>query len=86
MAEILLVPETTFDREAQLLRDHEYNSGEGAIGKEKNTVEMIEQASVAPSYHDGPFTFGQSLKVGIYRGNLFRNFLAPWYTDRKTHV
>ncbi|KXS99808.1 hypothetical protein AC578_8866 [Pseudocercospora eumusae] len=80
VCEILLVPETSFDREAQLLRDHEYNSGEGAMGKEKNSIDMIEQASASPSYHDGPFTFGQSLKVGIYRGNLLRNFLAPWYS------
>lgn len=78
VCQIFLVPETSFDREAQLLRDREY-VGEVNFGKEKSGVEMIEQASPAPSIRD-TFTFAQSLKVGVYRGNLLRNFLAPWYS------
>lgn len=72
---LLLVPETSFDRHAQFLR--EGGSIDGSISDEKAKVEMIERALPAQSE---TFTFAQSLKVGVYRGHLLRNFVAPWLT------
>lgn len=79
LAELLLVPETSFDRESQ------FEAERSAMGisdeymiDDKIDVEMIERTiSGRPNVH-GSFTFAESLKVGVYRGNLVRNFLAPW--------
>lgn len=71
-----MVPETSFEREKQLVAEQREFGGD-LISDKKANVEMIERAVL----HRGPqgtFTFAQSLKVGVYRGHLGRNFLAPW--------
>ena len=82
IAQIFLVPETSFDREAQLLQD-QITSGDQAIysEKEKTNVEMIEKTQTnTQSFRPQDFTFASSLKVGVYRGHIFQHFLAPWKT------
>lgn len=85
VGQILFVPETSFDREAQFLAEQESVRGYTvSVSDEKAAnVEMLERTNTSqpiPSqgYNGDTFTFVQSLKVGVYRGHLLRNFLAPW--------
>lgn len=75
LLQLLFVPETSFDRHAQFLR--EGGSIDGSISEEKGNVERIEMSLPADAE---TYTFAQSLKVGVYRGHLLRNFVAPWLT------
>lgn len=75
LVELFLIPETQFDRLAHLVREqHPTVTGDGSINDEKASVEMREHA-----VRDlRPMSVGQSLKIGIYRGNLVKHFLDPW--------
>lgn len=75
LVELFLVPETQFDRMDHLVREqHPSVTGDGSVDDEKGTVEMREHA-----VNDRrAMTLGQSMKIGIYRGNLVKHFLDPW--------
>lgn len=78
LGELLLVPETSFDREAQFLAERDTNGYTGdSVSDAKANVEMLERALPHRRPQD-TFPFAQSLKIGVYRGNLLRNVLAPW--------
>lgn len=79
LGQCLLVPETSYDRDAQFEKER---SALGLAGEtfadEKTNVAMIERTiSGRPQVH-GTFTFAESLKIGVWRGHLLKNFLAPW--------
>ncbi|USW51897.1 Putative major facilitator superfamily, MFS transporter superfamily [Septoria linicola] len=82
VAQIVLVPETRLDRAEQLLQDQISAGVQIAYGeKQKAGVETIERAptnslSLAPQ----EFTFASSLRIGVYRGNVLQQFIAPWKT------
>jgi hypothetical protein len=71
---IFLVPETLFDRQAALVAEqHPSVTGTGSVSDEKAHASTVERAVAGQ-----PMTFGQSLKVGVYRGDLIKHFLDPW--------
>lgn len=73
--EVFLVPETLFDRQAQLVREqHPSVTGDGSFSDEKGNVDMVER-SVGENSNTSS---GPSLKVGVYRGKLLQHFLGPW--------
>ncbi|KAK4503264.1 hypothetical protein PRZ48_006692 [Zasmidium cellare] len=78
---VLSVPETSFDREKQFLVERESNgpfAGDAVLEEKTANVEMIEQANPSSQSRGETFTYAQSLKIGVYRGHLLRNFLALW--------
>ncbi|KAM3417449.1 hypothetical protein BST61_g5695 [Cercospora zeina] len=75
VGQILFVPETIFDRQAQMNQDQQQNT----MVFEKADLDTVEKASDRHSSSDQePFTFVRSLRVGVYRGQIWQNFLAPW--------
>ncbi|KAK4554739.1 hypothetical protein LTR86_008241 [Recurvomyces mirabilis] len=74
LLEIFLVPETLFDRHAHLLAEqHPSVTGETSVVDEKSKVSTVERSVPA-----GSMSFGQSMKVGLYRGDLLKHFVDPW--------
>lgn len=74
--EVLIVPETLFDRAHHLRQEDDENSGISSGGKgDTRTKENIAEAerTAQPAW-----TYVQSLKCGMYRGNWVQHFLAPW--------
>ncbi|CAK1366123.1 putative MFS-type transporter [Cercospora beticola] len=75
VAQILFVPETIFDRQGQMEQDQLQNT----TIFEKAEVDTVERVSdVSHSSEQEHFTFARSLRVGVYRGHIVKNFLAPW--------
>ncbi|EMC99524.1 hypothetical protein BAUCODRAFT_144936 [Baudoinia panamericana UAMH 10762] len=75
LLELFLVPETMFDRQAQLVAEHHPSVvGDGSVSDEKGDVTMIERA--VPT--DSKITFARSMKIGLWRGDLVKHFLDPW--------
>lgn len=69
------MPETLFDRQAQLIEEqHPSVTGDGSVSDEKANVQRIERAVHANT----KMSFAQSLKIGVWRGNLLQHFLDPW--------
>lgn len=76
LCEIFLVPETLFDREMHLARDATVQIASDGHAKETSHVETQDERS-----RKDTFGYVQSLKVGgIYRGDVVRQFTAPWYS------
>ncbi|KAK5130175.1 hypothetical protein LTR08_002429 [Meristemomyces frigidus] len=76
LCELFLVPETMFDREAQLvLEQHPSVTGDGSFSDEKANVETIEHAVGG---NNGASSSGPSLKIGLYRGEFLKHLLGPW--------
>lgn len=74
--ELLIVPETLFDRELHLRQEgDESNGGSTTLKDDTKTEENIAE-SVRVS--QPRWTYVQSLKCGMYRGNIARHFIAPW--------
>lgn len=75
---LLLIPETLFDREKFMhtnhRQDHEGIDADKASSTKLETVSPSRLASIQP------LTFGQSLKTGVYRGSLLKQLIAPWLT------
>ena len=69
--QLLLVPETLFDRRSHL-RQEDVNN----FPVEKGDVRQTE-SSVEPHYQ-GTFTFAQQMKLVTYRGHVIRAFVSPW--------
>ncbi|KAK5739667.1 hypothetical protein LTR17_005151 [Elasticomyces elasticus] len=74
--DLLLVPETLFDRQAALVAEqHPSVTGDGSYHDEKKAgVSQIEQAIPLGD----KMSYTRSLRIGVYRGNLFQHFLDPW--------
>jgi MFS family permease len=74
--EVFIVPETLFDREHHLrLDDDEGNPTSTSLKDDTTTKENIAEADrpARPAW-----SYVQSLKLGMYRGNIGHHFLAPW--------
>lgn len=80
--ELLIVPETLFDRESQLLREGRSDVDDGIAAPTSETKASSQtKEDIAESERPPPqpkWTYIQSLKCGMYRGNIARHFLAPW--------
>ncbi|EGP86985.1 uncharacterized protein MYCGRDRAFT_86328 [Zymoseptoria tritici IPO323] len=82
--EVLIVPETLFDREAELLRegrgdmvDVQHGFPTTSTKEAIHTKEDTAGSERVPT-QQRPWTYIQSLKCGIYKGDIIRHFLAPW--------
>lgn len=74
LLELVLVPETFFDREAAFAEERRDSEAMANHGEEKKRgIEMIEQ--VGPREK---LTGTQSVRIATYRGSLLQNFLNPW--------
>ncbi|KAK3710904.1 hypothetical protein LTR37_009925 [Vermiconidia calcicola] len=80
LMQYLLVPETLFDREQQVLGDSTPLGGEDGITQEKSQISTVERA--AGSEVPARYTYIQSLGFGRYRGDWLSHFLAPWLSLR----
>jgi MFS family permease len=76
--ELLIVPETLFDRAHHLRLEEDQETFTLTSTGLKNDTHMKENIAE----HDHPsqpaWSYVQSLKCGMYRGNIARHFLAPW--------
>lgn len=71
---VFLLPETLFDR-ADLQADTALdNTPEGKENAHSSEIAVVHQ-------HE-PFTFARSMRIGVYRGGVGRQFIAPWLTLR----
>jgi len=75
--EVFVVPETLFDREHQLRLEDDEGTGTSAGGLKDDTT-MKENIAESDRSAQPAWSYGQSLKVGMYRGNIGRHFIAPW--------
>lgn len=76
--EILIVPETLFDRDRHLrLAGNDGESGRAAAASKAETT-TIEDLEVSARHNPRPWSYVQSLKCGMYNGNVARHFAAPW--------
>jgi MFS family permease len=74
--EVLIVPETLFDRAHHLRQEEdEGNTTSPGLKNESTTKENIAESDRTPQ---PAWTYVQSLKCGMYRGNIGHHFLAPW--------
>ena len=87
--EVLIVPETLFDREAQLVLEGQTDTDDrhGAATSTSDTKPSSHTkediASSSERERDRTptqprWTYIQSLKCGLYKGNIATHFLAPW--------
>lgn len=76
--EVLIVPETLFDREAVLRQEEQVDDNHGNPSTLKAGTVMRE--NIADTEHVPPpaWSYVQSLKCGMYRGNIVQHFIAPW--------
>jgi MFS family permease len=74
--EVLIVPETLFDRAHHLRQEEdEGNTTSAGLKSDSTTKETITESDRTPQ---PAWTYVQSLKCGMYRGNIGHHFLAPW--------
>jgi MFS family permease len=74
--EVLIVPETLFDRAYHLRQEEdEGNTTSPGLKNESTTKENIAESDRTPQ---PAWSYVQSLKCGMYRGNIGHHFLAPW--------
>lgn len=88
----VFLPETHFDRDAALAMDLTVDNisqidNDKQIGLPKPNFEEQEEVSraneeVARGHVYQPYTLFRSLKIGMYRGNVSKQFIAPWETLR----
>lgn len=80
LGQLFLVPETSFDRDAQYGLEYGSTTAGDAdsVQDEKTTIETVERTMTRGVSVHGSFTYAQSLKIGVYRGHLLKNFLGPW--------
>lgn len=76
--EVLVVPETLFDREAHLMQVQHVHRSNGPASEQK--AESIFTEDLLDSVHAAipPWSYVQSLKCGMYRGQVIKHFIAPW--------
>lgn len=73
---LLCVPETLFDRNAELERTQ--RSGSTGHGDEKNASSAVEYAD--QRYARPEYSYTQSMGLIRYRGGWVRHFIQPWLT------
>lgn len=78
LLEVFIVPETLFDREHHLRQDEQADEGNDAARQEKGDSTMKENFAVSERAPPPAWSYVQSLKCGMYRGNIVQHFLAPW--------
>lgn len=81
LMQIFLVPETLFDREQHLRREVGSALPERAE-EEKSAAASVERSNGQQTTHVKSLGFVRALGFGPYRGNLLRNFIAPWLSLR----
>jgi MFS family permease len=72
---LVFLPETLFDRAKAMQYDE---VGPSSVAYEKDQTKTIEKVE-RPSVHK-PYTFARSLSIGVYRGGLAHQFVAPYRT------
>lgn len=77
---LFLVPETLYDREEPLEATTAHPERE--IDGDKSAEEPVSVAVETVTLDDEPFTYWESLKIGVWRGNVISNFVRPWFTLR----
>ena len=80
LLQIFLVPETSFDRQAELEREQHADTGEKTFGEEKNGVETAETVERSLQPGEAYMSFASSRKIGVYNGHVVKHFLDPWRT------
>lgn len=73
-----LVPETLFVRELGTISESRHIQERDLA----NTEDKPDWTQMEDAQTDNEYTFIQSLKIGVYRGGLLNEFLAPWLTLR----
>lgn len=74
--EVLIVPETLFDRQYHLRQDEDESNGTSTGMKDDTTTK--ENVAESDRAAQPAWSYVQSLKFGMYRGDIGRHFLAPW--------
>lgn len=74
---LFLVPETLFDRKGHMNATEAHS--DSISGDAEKSDAITHEESGSPKVV-GDFTYAQSLKTGLYRGNVVRHFLGPWYS------
>lgn len=76
--EVLIVPETLFDRDRQYqLQEHDAVD-EVRISENKDAITKTENIAGAGIVPPLRLSYVQSLKFGMFNGNIARHFAAPW--------
>lgn len=78
LLEVLIVPETLFDRERQMRLEREGVEGDAKDIDGKQATSKVETSSQALPATEESWTYLQSLKFGMYTGNVAQKFAAPW--------
>ena len=86
LLQIFFVPETSFDRAAQLTAEGHSgnNTSDGSFNGEKEPTSHAHEHQPAAYLHggcprvNGTISLAQSMKIGVYRGNFVKHFLDPW--------
>jgi MFS family permease len=81
------LPETLFDRDAAIAMDMTVEDisqldAEKQTGSAKFNVDEREEVRVARAHVYHPYTLARSLKAGVYRGDVLKQFIGPWETLR----
>lgn len=77
---LFLVPETLYDRDKRpkSAMTHLSHSKDGEKSANQPASEDVEELVLDVE----PFTYWQSMKIGVYKGNFIENFVRPWLTLR----
>lgn len=78
LLEVFIVPETLFDRERHLRLAEDDGEGSRTAAETKAETTTVEDVELATSRVPHPWSYVQSLKCGMYNGNIARHFAAPW--------
>lgn len=76
--EVLVVPETLFDREAHLMQEQHVPGSNGSASEQKAESTFMEDLLDSQHVAPPPWSYVQSLKCGMYRGQVVKHFIAPW--------
>lgn len=80
LCQLLLVPETLFNREPHLIRDTMAQQSVQHPNIGDDDSKQPEASNHEHAAEMKPFTYAMSLRMGVYRGGLLRQFMAPWYS------
>lgn len=79
---LLLVPETLYDRPDYVKGTTTTTNTANEVHGEKLSDEAVATGIEEVVLDDEQYTYWQSLKIGIYKGNVVSNFVRPWFTLR----
>lgn len=78
LLEILIVPETLFDREGQFGREEQTEDANEGNSDSKDESRTKENYVESEHTAQPAWSYIQSLKCGMYKGNVLQHFMAPW--------